>query len=140
MIKIMVFGTFDLIHPGHVFFLNTAKKLGDKLTVLVSNDNNVKKIKGKKPVNNQKTRAFMISSLKPVDEVILGKNTTDFFKIIKTTKPNIIALGYDQKINEKELKEKIKKFNLKTKILRLKPFNEKKFKSSLLKEKIKKIN
>jgi FAD synthetase len=136
MIKVMAFGSFDLIHPGHVSFLIQAKSFGNELIVVVSHDESSKKIKGKKPVNSQNQRALIVASLQMVDKVILGKNE-NFFNVIKRVKPQIIALGYDQKQEEKKLLEKIKENKLKIKIKRCAPFKEKEFKSSKIKEKIK---
>lgn len=130
--KVMAFGTFDLLHPGHLFYLNEAKKLGNYLVVVVSRDSNAEKTKGKKPLNSERIRLAKLRGLRVVDEAILGSHDDLLFHIRKIH-PKAIALGYDQEaagLGEKLLKEKIS-----AKIVRIKPFCEKKYKSSILREK-----
>ncbi|MCD6434252.1 MAG: FAD synthase, partial [Candidatus Diapherotrites archaeon] len=118
MRRVLCFGTFDLLHEGHEFFLKKAKELGDKLIVVVARDSNVEKIKGSKPWENEATRLAKVSSLPFVDSAILGKeNFSERFKIIAEQKPDIIALGYDQEISEDELRK-----HFKGRIVRLKAY------------------
>lgn len=88
-------GFFDILHVGHIKFLENAKKHGDYLFVLLENDNKAKQIKGpKRPINSQKDRAKILSSLQSVDFIILLKNMTnnsDYDKIIIQIAPNVIA-------------------------------------------------
>jgi len=88
-------GFFDILHTGHIKFLGNAKKYGDYLFVLLEDDNKAKQIKGpKRPINSQRNRAKILSSLKSVDFVILLKNMTnnsDYDKIIVQIAPNVIA-------------------------------------------------
>src|SRR5258708_12785168 len=95
MKKVMVFGVFDLLHPGHISFLKQAKKLGSFLIVSVARDVNVKKVKGKKPVFNEKKRMAYVKQLKIAKKVILGATKDPWPHIVKE-KPSLIALGYDQ--------------------------------------------
>ena len=132
MKKIMVFGTFDILHPGHLDFFKQAKKLRDYLIVIVSRDQTVKKIKKHFPQNNEKKRLAKIKQQKIIDKAFLG-NLNNPYKIIQQQKPDIIALGYDQKSFSKDLKNKIKEFKLNTKIIRLKPYKPEIYKSSKLK-------
>lgn len=123
MKKVLVFGTFDLFHPGHKFFLQQAKKQGDFLTVVIARDNNVKKNKGRFPKQNEKIRLQNIKKLKFVNQAILGyQDWRKRYKIIKKINPYIICLGYDQKTR------KIK--NIKT--IHLKAFKPHIYKTSLL--------
>ena len=124
----MVFGTFDILHPGHLDFFRQAKKHGDYLIVSVARDLNVKKIKGEFPVNNEQARMHAIDKQGIADEVILGRQS-NWFEAIEEIKPDVICLGYDQ--DDHGLKEKIKKLNIE--VIRLKPYKEHKFKSSKLK-------
>lgn len=117
--KVLVFGTFDLFHPGHEFFLKVARKHGDILQVVVSRDKTVEETKGKKPADDEIRRLFKIQSLDFVDDVILG-SLGDKYKIIEALKPDIIVLGYDQKAFTENLEEELKKRGLKTKVIRLK--------------------
>ncbi len=133
MKKVMVFGTFDIFHPGHKNFFKQAKNFGDFLIVVVARDETVLRVKKHKPKNNEKERLRTIQKCKVVDKVVLG-NRGDKYKIIKEHKPNIICLGYDQEFFIDQLKEKLNFFNLtQTKIIRLKPYKEQIYKSSLLK-------
>lgn len=95
MKKIMVFGTFDILHPGHIFYLTQAKKYGDFLIVIIARDTTVEKIKGKKPVKNEKERLAQLKMLDIVDAAVLG-NEKNKHEVIKKYQPEIICLGYDQ--------------------------------------------
>ncbi|PSO45360.1 MAG: FAD synthase [Parcubacteria group bacterium QH_9_35_7] len=134
MKKVMIFGTFDIFHIGHLKFIKQAKELGDKLIVVISRDNNVRKIKDKKPVHNEQHRKEILNSIKYIDKAILG-NKDDVYKVIKKNKPDIIALGYDQSHFVDKLDSKLKEFNLNTKVVRLEPYQEDKFKSSKIRNK-----
>lgn len=129
----MIFGTFDILHPGHINFFEQAKKQGDYLIVVIARDLNVKKIKGEFPINNEITRVDEVKKVGIADEVILGR-LNDWFGLIEEIKPDIICLGYDQK--DFNLKDELIKRNLDTKIIRLKPHKKEKYKSSKLKLKI----
>jgi FAD synthetase len=132
MKKVMVFGTFDILHPGHLDFIKQAKKHGDFLSICVARDENVKKAKGKLPLNclSERLRALKAKAL--ADEVIAG-DKSDFFRAIAEKNPDIICLGYDQK--HFDVEEYIKKNKLKIMVLRLKPFKEQTHKSSIIKMK-----
>lgn len=136
MKTVMVFGTFDIIHLGHLHLFQQAKKYGNKLIVVVARDTNVKKAKKHSPLHTEQERINFLRHINLVNNVCLGYKT-DYYRIIKEKKPTVIALGYDQKIDEKTLKEKIKKFGLHTKIVRLLPYG-KRVKSSLIKKYIEK--
>ena len=133
-IEIMAFGTFDIFHPGHESFLKQAKKFGDYLIVVVARDKTVKNIKDRSPQNNERDRSQAITRSNLADKTVLG-SLTDRYAVIKKYQPRIICLGYDQKVDLKELKEKLIKFNLrKTKLVRLDPFYPEKYKSSKLRK------
>lgn len=135
MKKIMVFGAFDGLHPGHLDFFRQAKKHGDTLVVSVGLDVNVEKIKGKKPLFNQRQRVNLVETCRLVDKAVLGAKD-DFYGHIKSYAPNVICLGYDQWANEADLKIELDRVGLKDcKIIRLSAFDEKRAKSSILKEK-----
>ena len=131
----MVFGVFDLLHPGHISFLKQAKKLGSFLIVSVARDVNVKKVKGKKPVFNEKKRMAYVKQLKIAKKVILG-GTKDPWPHIVKEKPDLIALGYDQGSFVGDLPKELQKRGLKAKVIRLKPFRPTVFKSSKIRLKI----
>ncbi|MEJ0021374.1 MAG: adenylyltransferase/cytidyltransferase family protein [Candidatus Doudnabacteria bacterium] len=134
MKKVMVFGVFDLLHPGHISFIKQAKKLGTFLIVSVARDLNVKRIKEKSPVFDEKKRAQHVKQLKLANRVVLG-GTKDPWPHIKKEKPDLIALGYDQGSFVGNLPKELQKRGLKTKVIRLKPFRPEVFKSSIIRKK-----
>ena len=96
---VLASGTFDLLHLGHVRFLEEAKKTGGKnaeLIVIVARDSTVKARKGKKPVMPEDQRRALVESLKVVDEAILGLEDFSIDKVIEKVKPDVIAVGHDQ--------------------------------------------
>lgn len=126
----MIFGTFDIFHKGHENFLKQARERGNYLIVVIARDKTVLKVKGKLPRNNEKTRLQTIIVSGLADKIILG-GLADKYKIIKKHRPDIICLGYDQQAFTEKLEEKLKEYNLPdTKIIRLKPYYPKKYKSS----------
>ena len=120
MVKVMATGTFDLLHLGHIYYLKEAKKLGDSLVVVVATDSTVRKLKHE-PVNTQEIRLNLIKELKIVDEAYLG-HENDIYEIVDEIKPDIIALGFDQIHDEKQIKNDLKKRNIKLKVIRLLEF------------------
>lgn len=128
----MVFGTFDIIHLGHIHFFKQAKKLGDRLVVIVSRDVNARRVKGVKPINTEKERLELLQHIDVIDKVILG-DTKVVYRPVRALKPDVIALGYDQQAFVDKLEQKIKEFKLNTKIVRLKPYQPTTKKSSKIK-------
>ena len=124
MTKVLTFGSFDPLHKGHIYYLKQAKKLGDKLFVIVSSDEKIKVVKHHKPRQNQEQRLQKLQELNIADKVLLGESAGEY-KLIDKIKPDIIALGYDQQIPQ-PLKTKVNKY----KIITLKPYKPEIFKSS----------
>ena len=128
----MVFGTFDIFHKGHEDFFRQAQEFGEYLIVVVARDENVLKIKGRLPRNGEIIRQKKIVESELADKVVLG-NLVDKYKVIQGFKPGVICLGYDQRVSEDELKEKLIEFGFdKTKIIRLNSFHPEIYKSSKL--------
>ncbi|MFA6076983.1 MAG: adenylyltransferase/cytidyltransferase family protein [Candidatus Paceibacterota bacterium] len=134
--KIMVFGTFDGLHKGHIDFFKQAKNLAQIsfLIVSIARDKNVKRIKGKSSYLNENQRLALVKKCKLVDKAVLSGIKNHIPHIIKEH-PDIIALGYDQKAYVQNLKKDLKNKGLIVKMARLKPFKEKIYKSHLLKNK-----
>ncbi|HJL97807.1 MAG: FAD synthase [Euryarchaeota archaeon] len=107
MKRVMAVGVFDLLHAGHLHYLEQAKSLGEHLTVVVAHDDTVR-IRKHEPVTGQDLRRRMVEGLKPVDEAIIG-NPPDvpIFDILPHVKPDIIALGYDQEHAEGRIRTKL---------------------------------
>ncbi len=120
-VRVMASGVFDLLHLGHLHYLEESKKLGDELIVVIATDETTKKLKHE-PVTSEKIRLELINALKPVDSAVLG-NSDDMYKIVEEIKPNIITLGYDQAHNEERIKKELAKRNLHPKIVRLPKFD-----------------
>ncbi len=116
--RVLAGGTFNILHPGHVFFLTEAKKLGDELIVVVASDSTVLKRKSFLLLPAEE-RKLMVESLKPVDKAVVGSDR-DFFRIIETERPDIIALGSDQAHSEEELMKELETRGLNAKIVRIK--------------------
>ncbi len=137
--KVLVAGTFDFLHPGHVDFFCQARRHGDKLVVVVSRDSNAKMIKGKTPYFSQKERLALVSSLGIVDRAVLG-DAKDFFAAVRREKPDAIVLGYDQWAREGKIKEALRRAGLdRTKVFRAKANYPEKYKSSKIRECFEKI-
>jgi cytidyltransferase-like protein len=111
-------GVFDIIHPGHIHTLKSAKALGDVLVVSIARNVTAMKTKGNPPMHDEKLRQELVSSLKFVDLALLGSEE-DIFKTVEMVKPNIIALGYDQVHQEKHITEECKKRGLNLQVVRL---------------------
>ena len=126
MKKVMCFGTFDRLHPGHLSYLEQAKKHGDYLIVVVARDQNVKKIKGKSPAQDENVRVKRLRGENIAGKVVLGQ-IRDRLSIITKFNPDVICLGYDQ---EADL-ERIKRVHH-GRIVRLKPHKPEVYKSSLM--------
>lgn len=98
MTTVIVNGTFDILHPGHVAMLNTARSLGDYLIVCIDTDRRVKELKGdSRPINDQNVRKIMLSNLKAVDIVEFFDSQEDLINLIKLYKPDIMVKGSDWK-------------------------------------------
>ena len=128
MAKVVCFGTFDILHPGHLSFFVQAKKFGKELVVVIARDKTVRKIKNKLPDNSEKDRQALVKGLEVVDRVVLG-DLKDQMKVIKKEKPDMVCLGYDQKAFVDILRKTFPKL----KIVRLKSYKPKYYKSSKLK-------
>jgi FAD synthetase len=102
---VLASGVFDLLHLGHVRFLEEAKKAGgpnSKLVVVVARDRTVEKRKGKRPVMPENQRCALVASLKVVDEAMLGYSGFDMEKVVERINPDIIAVGHDSHLSSLE--------------------------------------
>ncbi len=112
MTRVMAVGVFDLLHAGHLHYLEQAKSLGEHLTVVVAHDDTVR-LRKHEPVTGQELRCRMVQGLKPVDNAIIG-NSPDvpIFDILPIVNPDIIALGYDQEHAEEKIRESLNDIGL----------------------------
>ncbi|MCH2188525.1 adenylyltransferase/cytidyltransferase family protein [Candidatus Gracilibacteria bacterium] len=132
--KVITFGTFDRVHPGHTYYLSESKKYGDTLITLVATDENIKKIKKIPPESGIDKRIEDVKNIGISDFVIAGSNNSPLFWIEKYD-PNIVCLGYDQIGFIQVLETYIKETGIDMSIIRIPAYKETIYKSSLLKNK-----
>ena len=109
MVRVMAVGIFDLLHAGHLHYVERARSLGDELVVVVAHDDTVREQKHE-PITGQELRRRMVEGLKPVDQAIVGNPPkVPIFEILETVKPDLIALGYDQKHSIESIHEGLSK-------------------------------
>lgn len=116
MTRILATGTFDLLHPGHIYFLTQARALGDELFVIVARNSNV--THKPKPIVPEEQRLEMVNALGVVDKALLGSEK-DMFEPLKEIRPDIIALGYDQRFDAEILKKELTKRGLPANVVRI---------------------
>lgn len=132
MKKVMTFGTFDLLHPGHLYYLSEAKKLWDYLVTVVARDETVERIKKRKTREDESVRLDNIRECDYVDEALLGSKT-DPYTVIWNKKPDILCFGYDQRsFNDERLSRYLQQHELNPQIVILPAFEPEKWKSSKL--------
>ena len=137
---VLASGTFDLLHFGHVKYLEAAKKAGGEnaeLVVIVARDDTVEKRKGKRPVMPEDQRRALVESLKVVDEALLGYEKFDIIKVVEKIRPDIIAVGHDQDGIEREVQRAIAEKNLNIQLIKIGRFGKEELNStSKIKRKI----
>lgn len=92
-------GCFDVLHRGHIDYLEKSRKLGTKLVIGLNSDASVRRLKIGRPINTQEDRKFVLLSLRCVDEVIIFDDDTPL-NLIQSLKPNILTKGGDYKVSE----------------------------------------
>ncbi|OPX61165.1 MAG: FAD synthase [Methanomassiliicoccales archaeon PtaB.Bin134] len=117
MTRVMASGVFDILHPGHLRYLQEAKDHGDELVVVVATDATVRRRKHE-PITPENMRLELISALKMVDRAVLGSDG-DMFGVVERIRPDIIALGYDQDFDERRIEEILAERGMKVKVVRL---------------------
>lgn len=114
--RVVATGTFDILHPGHLYYLTESKKLGDELWVIVARDANVRH--KPRPIIPEDHRLQMVAALKPVDHAILG-DKTDMFIPIKEIRPSVITIGFNQHFDEIKLHQQLIERGLAPEIIRI---------------------
>ena len=105
--RVMAVGVFDLLHAGHLHYLEQARSLGNHLTVVVAHDDTVR-IRKHEPVTNHDLRRRMVEGLKPVDDAIVGNSPdVSIYDILPKVNPDVIALGYDQEHAEDSIRNRL---------------------------------
>ena len=114
--RVLATGTFDILHPGHVYFLTQARALGDELFVIIARDSNV--THKPKPILPEEQRLEMVNALGMVDKAFLGSEK-DMFEPLRQIRPDIITLGYDQRFDTDLLEKELTKRGLPAKVIRI---------------------
>jgi len=130
---VLATGVFDLLHLGHLRFLEESKKKGgprSRLVVVIARDNTVFRRKGKGPVIPEGQRRELVAALRVVDRAILGREEIDLLGILKEVKPDIVCVGYDQDEIRAAVKELIRKQGLPIRVIRIRRFGPIGFNSS----------
>ncbi len=116
--KVVVAGTFELLHPGHIELFKYAWEKG-RVYVIIARDVNAERDKGRKIIVPEEQRLKVVSAIRYVYKAILG-DMRDYLKPLEEIKPDIVVLGPDQKVNEKWLEEKLKERGVNARVLRMK--------------------
>ena len=114
---VLATGVFDILHMGHLYYLTEAKKLGDRLVVVVARDETASRLK-RRPIVPEHLRLEMVRGLKPVDEAMLG-DRDDFYKVVETVRPHIIALGHDQAHDPGRIQKELGGRGIRVEVVRL---------------------
>jgi FAD synthetase len=120
MTRVVATGVFTILHPGHILYLEEARKLGDELIVILARDRMVEKRKFNRFIP-ERQRLEVVRALRMVDRAILG-DEEDMFKPIIELKPDVIALGKDQDFKREELEKELRRRGLETKVVRIKKY------------------
>lgn len=123
----MAFGTFDIFHPGHVFYLSEAERLGDVFIIVIARDERVAKLKWRRPRDDENTRQRNVSHGFRQAEVILW-DEEDIFVPVRLYQPDILVFGYDQRVPEEQIRELFPTIE----IARVGSYEPERWKSSLL--------
>jgi FAD synthetase len=114
--RVVATGTFDIIHPGHIYYLEESRKLGDELHVIVARDANVRH--KPRPVIGEAQRLKVVRALRIVDHARLG-DPTDMFRPIEEIDPAVITLGFNQHFSEEELANALEERGLEARVVRI---------------------
>ncbi|MFW9824348.1 MAG: adenylyltransferase/cytidyltransferase family protein [Candidatus Thorarchaeota archaeon] len=136
--KVLIAGTFDILHPGHIYLINEAAKLGD-VYVVVATDKNREIYSGEAPIIPEEQRLAVMKSIKNVKDAKLGRHDNDTLKTVEEIQPDIVLLGPDQKYSIKILKKGLAERGLNNvEVRRLETYYEKfeLHSSSLIKKRI----
>jgi FAD synthetase len=130
---VLATGVFDLLHLGHLRFLEGSKRKGgprSRLVVVVARDKTVLRRKGKGPIIPEDQRRELVAALRVVDRAILGREEIDLLGILHEVKPNIVCVGYDQDEIRVAVTRLIRKQGLPIKVVRIRRFGPTGFNSS----------
>ena len=116
MTRVVATGTFDLLHPGHIYYLEESGKFGDELFVIVARDANVRHKPS--PVIPEEQRRSMVAALRAVDHAVLGDPTV-MFRPIREIRPDVITIGFNQHFDTEVLVRKLAEQSLDARVVRI---------------------
>ena len=132
--RVLVFGTFDLLHEGHRYFLNQAKNFGNILIAVVARDDFVIRRKGRRPEAPMEERIKILESTGLTNEIYPADREIGSYHILRAALPDVICLGYDQKELKSNLEAWLEVHHKPLEIHVLPPFKEDIFKTTLLRK------
>jgi len=130
---VLASGAFDLVHFGHIRFLEEAKRAGGenaRLIVVVARDKTIERLKGKKPVIPEDQRRAVVEALKPVDVALLGFEDLSIADVLEQLKPDVVAVGYDQAYVEEQVRSVIRERGLNIEVVQIGRFGPSNLNSS----------
>lgn len=132
--KAVVFGVFDRLHPGHLYFLYHARLKAAELTALVARDSAVRQLKRHSPHDKERVRRNRVRDTGLVSKAVLGDKKEGEYAVLKKIRPDLVILGYDQKGLEKDLRRAMRAGDLpKIQLLKIRAYKPRKFHTSKLK-------
>jgi len=131
MKTVLVFGTFDVIHPGHKYFLEKAAAEGDRLVAVIARDEFVMKTKNRKPVHEESERISHILESGLVDEAFLSDEKTGTFEVVEKVNPQVVCFGHDQNKLADSFAKWLNSKKLGIKIVTVEPYKRDRYSSTL---------
>lgn len=133
MKRVLVFGSFDPLHPGHQNFFVQAKALGDHLTVVVAHDEALRAHKRREPFQTVEERLMAVATAPGVDRALIGNRQANKYTLLSELDFDVIALGYDQAPSGEAVRRELNaRGKYQVEIVRLKPYQPEKYKSSII--------
>src|SRR5256712_12673691 len=119
---VFIGGTFEVIHPGHIYTIEQAKRLGDILVAVVARDATVRRRKGRDPIVSEEERRKVLAAVRYVDAALLGSES-NIYDTLEKVRPDIVALGYDQYHREEEIALEARRRGIGLSVVRLNSLN-----------------
>ena len=134
MTKVLVFGTFDNIHPGHVNFLKQARQYGEYLIASVARDEFVLRIKGRAPIHSQEQRIRHVMQSGLIDAAYLSDEAQGSYSLVEKLGASVVCFGHDQIELEENFSDWLTRRSIKIRTVILKAYKPEKYKSSKMKK------
>ena len=122
---VLATGVFDILHPGHLRFLEESKRRGGpgaRLVVVVARDDTVLRRKGRKPILSESERLEMVSAFRVVDRAVLGHKHLDLIGVLREIRPSVVSVGYDQNDIKSSVKKLINQEKLGIRVVQIQKF------------------